>query len=316
VTIANTDRDLVTDPNGMRHEDKTGRGKPSLIPTAALRRDAVHYEVGGQIHGDRNWEKGRNFSYHTDAIARHLWDYIDRGCDREDHLAAIRWHAAALMFYEARGRDHLNDLPWGTPVTGSPAGCDGGADLSEGSIPFPSAEDAEDSDRVQALSDVEYIRQLADIMFRPGGLVPERAGRAARKDRRGYRVLAYVAGPFSADTAARKAINIRDAKSYAEALWTRGIAVICPHANTEFLDGHASLTWGDFLAGDLLMVQRCDVLVLLPGWEESKGACREKEEAEKWGIPVVIGIDCPTFDDLAKEVYFRAAGPVMRRSGL
>jgi hypothetical protein len=96
--------------------------------------------------------------------------------------------------------------------------------------------------------------------------------------------LAYVAGPYRAPDEWGVLTNIRNAESVALELWKLGFAVICPHKNTALFGGAApDDVW---LKGDLEMIRRCDLLVLIPGWEASSGSREEKRKAEEWGIPV------------------------------
>lgn len=97
--------------------------------------------------------------------------------------------------------------------------------------------------------------------------------------------LLYVAGPYRS----KKGMwgvhqNIHKAKEIAQELWSMGYAVICPHANTAFMDG-TDIPDHHFLAGDLLMVRRCDGVVMAPNWELSEGATAEKKFAESLSIP-------------------------------
>lgn len=96
--------------------------------------------------------------------------------------------------------------------------------------------------------------------------------------------LAYVAGRYRADTVRGIVENIRAAEAVALELWRLGFAVICPHKNTSMFDGAApDSVW---LQGDLVMLGRCDLVVMVPGWESSKGACAERERAEMLEINV------------------------------
>ena len=87
--------------------------------------------------------------------------------------------------------------------------------------------------------------------------------------------IAYVAGPYTADTAAQRSWNIAMAHQVAAQLWGRGYGVICPHANSAHMDGAAPAE--SFYEGDLEIIRRCqpDAFVLTPGWQQSNGTIRE-----------------------------------------
>lgn len=72
--------------------------------------------------------------------------------------------------------------------------------------------------------------------------------------------------------------NIELARDIALELWRLGYAVICPHMNTAHLDGAApDDVW---LRGDIELLKRSDIVVMIPGWEQSKGAQDEEQIAE------------------------------------
>jgi len=96
--------------------------------------------------------------------------------------------------------------------------------------------------------------------------------------------VAYVAGPYRADTIYGVAQNIQKARAVALRLWKLGYAVICPHSNTAFFDGACpDSVW---LEGDIEILTRCDLVVLVPGWEASSGTRAEIAEARRFDIPV------------------------------
>lgn len=96
--------------------------------------------------------------------------------------------------------------------------------------------------------------------------------------------LVYVAGKYRDSGEWAVWQNIQRASEVALALWQMGYAVICPHRNTMMFGGAApDDVW---LKGDLEMLSRCDLLVLVPGWEKSSGTKAEIEKARELGIPV------------------------------
>jgi hypothetical protein len=96
--------------------------------------------------------------------------------------------------------------------------------------------------------------------------------------------VAYVAGKYRAPTVRGIVENIRAAEAVAIELWRMGFAVVCPHLNTACFDGAApDEVW---LKGDLEILSRCDLVVMVPGWEQSSGACGERDFAEEHDLPV------------------------------
>jgi len=97
--------------------------------------------------------------------------------------------------------------------------------------------------------------------------------------------VAYIAGPYRAPDIYRTVQNIRKAEYYACKYWREGYAVICPHKNTALLDGWESdTTW---LEGAMELLRRSDVVVMIPGWEDSPGSRAEREEAYSLGKQVI-----------------------------
>ena len=107
--------------------------------------------------------------------------------------------------------------------------------------------------------------------------------------------LVYVAGPFRAANQWLAEQNKRRAEEVAVELWRAGYSVICPHANTRYMDGIAPDEV--FLAGDLVQVERCDAVVVVHGWKCSKGTLGEIEHAIKCGIPVMYWHDSIYLDE-------------------
>lgn len=101
--------------------------------------------------------------------------------------------------------------------------------------------------------------------------------------------LVYIAGPFRAENAWKVEQNIRSAEALALEVLRAGFAAICPHSNTRFFDG--ALPDAVFLEAGLEILRRCDAVLLVKGWEDSKGTHAEIAEAYDRGIPVFTSLD-------------------------
>ena len=55
----------------------------------------------------------------------------------------------------------------------------------------------------------------------------------------------------------------------------------------EILKRNPKATYSEIMAADLKALAECTHIVLLEGWEESKGAKMEKAEAEKTGLEIM-----------------------------
>src|SRR5512143_3243137 len=94
----------------------------------------------------------------------------------------------------------------------------------------------------------------------------------------------YVAGKYRGPHAWAIENNIRRAEELALEVWAMGAVALCPHANTRFYQG--ALPDEVWLEGDLELLRRCDVILMVPGWQESQGAMVEKKSAEQFGLHV------------------------------
>lgn len=112
----------------------------------------------------------------------------------------------------------------------------------------------------------------------------------------------YVAGLYSKNEDGTIAnpgqvqANIKKAKVVAQKVWELGHAALCPHANTEFLDGNPNVGWDRLISGDLALMANCDAMVLLPGWEGGRGTWIERTVAVAQGKKV---FECKNGLDLA-----------------
>lgn len=89
---------------------------------------------------------------------------------------------------------------------------------------------------------------------------------------------AYIAGPFSALTRDEEDYNVHNAALAAVEYYKKGYAVYCPHLQASYIDRHINdgeLGYEDWLARDIYWINKCDVVVFLPGWKNSRGAVIE-----------------------------------------
>lgn len=96
--------------------------------------------------------------------------------------------------------------------------------------------------------------------------------------------ISYSAGSYTGSNSYEILKNIRRAEKINEWLWSIGYANICPHTNTRFLDGMCdNQVW---LTGYLNILQMCEIMFLIPGWENSSGTKDEIKLARQINIPI------------------------------
>lgn len=96
-------------------------------------------------------------------------------------------------------------------------------------------------------------------------------------------MLVYVAGPYTPTNGKTIEQNIDNAADLAYRVWEAGMTAICPHKNTQGFD---DLGADRFHMGDLDILERCDAVIMVDGWEKSFGAKMERIIALRNGIPV------------------------------
>ncbi len=100
-------------------------------------------------------------------------------------------------------------------------------------------------------------------------------------------IIVYISGRYAGDTDT----NLRLAREEAIRVWEAGYTALCPHLNTYHFEQDCKCTYDDYLAGDLVLLQKCDCVLMLQGWEQSNGARTEKEFAELNRIPVFYSLN-------------------------
>jgi hypothetical protein len=107
-------------------------------------------------------------------------------------------------------------------------------------------------------------------------------------------MLIYITAPYRANTRDGIKANINAARNIAGECWLKGHdVIICPHANSSFLDEVTGLPDGFWLSTSLNLLKRCDAVVVTPDWETSQGTATEIEYAKQEGIPVYAWNEIP-----------------------
>lgn len=92
-----------------------------------------------------------------------------------------------------------------------------------------------------------------------------------------FRPLIYVSGKYRDPIPNQVHHNIQEARKYAELIWKLGGYALCPHLNSAYMGGICPSN--QFLSGDFKMILGCDLVFLMPNWEDSEGARLERQFA-------------------------------------
>jgi hypothetical protein len=98
----------------------------------------------------------------------------------------------------------------------------------------------------------------------------------------------YVAGPYRAPSPAGVTKNVRKAQQVAAVAAARGWFPVVPHNLSHGFEAAGDDAY--WLAHTLAVMERCDALVLVPGWERSEGTIAEVARARQMTIPVYDGL--------------------------
>ena len=117
-------------------------------------------------------------------------------------------------------------------------------------------------------------------------------------------MIIYVAGPYIGHTREQIVDNLYRAQKAVKGVYALGAMGIYTPLMTDGFGG--VFTESTMLQRDLELLKRCDAVLLLPGWQESVGACTERETAIQEGMPI--------FDCLASlEAWLKAPSKSVQR---
>jgi len=99
-------------------------------------------------------------------------------------------------------------------------------------------------------------------------------------------LLIYTAGPYRAQTPQEVDQNILTARGVAVKVWEKGHYALCPHLNANQFERLCGVPDSQWLKGDLIMLVRCDAILMVEGWEKSTGSKQELAHAIEHGLRV------------------------------
>ena len=101
----------------------------------------------------------------------------------------------------------------------------------------------------------------------------------------------YIAGPYTPNDGREETRleNVRRASEVAQRLLKAGHTPFCPHTMTAGWEGTCG--YDDFLRRGIELLATCDAILLRPGWEQSRGARREHEEAVTLGLLITEDLE-------------------------
>ena len=119
-------------------------------------------------------------------------------------------------------------------------------------------------------------------------------------------VLVYISGPMTAKDGRTIEQNTADGVAVYLQLLKLGIPAFSPHLSGGFPSAWTALPHAEWLAYDFAIMDRCTHLLMMPRWETSAGAVREREYALKIGKPVATSLD--EIDGMTPAVCQRGRG--------
>jgi hypothetical protein len=104
-------------------------------------------------------------------------------------------------------------------------------------------------------------------------------------------VFVYLSGPISPKNGRTVEVNVAAALAVYLDCLKRGILAFCPHLSAIFPSAHTAITYDIWMEADYAIIDRCTHVLMLDGWQFSKGACDELAYATLHGKPAIYSLD-------------------------
>jgi hypothetical protein len=96
--------------------------------------------------------------------------------------------------------------------------------------------------------------------------------------------LGYIAGKYTGKTSWEVKKNIEKAQELGFQVHLLGLFPVIPHSNSAFMEDYQPVDW--WYLGTQELEKKCDCIIMLNGWQESKGSIAEHELAIKLHMPI------------------------------
>ena len=102
--------------------------------------------------------------------------------------------------------------------------------------------------------------------------------------------LIYIAASYRGPDLVAITCNIANARAIAVQVAVQvavqGWSPVCPHLKTDHMEEHVDHPDDFWLAGTILLMEKCAAVILVPGWQSSTGTLAEVAHAKQLRIPV------------------------------
>lgn len=103
-------------------------------------------------------------------------------------------------------------------------------------------------------------------------------------------MFVYLAGPITSSHGFTGAQNMQVATDIYFDLMFKGINVFCPHLNSAFPKA-CDVGYERWMEYGFALIDLASIVLMLPRWQESRGAWREHEYALRQGKPVAYSLE-------------------------